>query len=167
MIIIRSAAVIAEVAVTRQDGGSMETTEATTPADPALRPKPQMTRDNVWWFEALRDHRLLIQRCGNCSVLRHPPLPMCPHCHSLQWDTTEAAGPGVVHSFVVSHHPRMPGFDYPLAIALVELAEGTRVLANIVGCPPEHVSIGMDVELEFLDLDEQRSVPQFRPLGGA
>lgn len=134
-------------------------------ADPALRPKPQMTRDNVWWFDALREHRLLIQRCASCSTLRHPPLPMCPTCHSLAWDTVEAGGRGTVHSFVVSHHPRMPGFDYPLVIAVVELEEGTRVLANVVGCPPADVEIGMGLSLEFLDLDDRRTAPQFRPAG--
>jgi uncharacterized OB-fold protein len=136
------------------------------PADPAMRPKPQMTRDTVWWFEALREHRLLIQVCVGCGKLRHPPLPMCPACRSLDWDTAAASGRGVVHSFVISHHPRIPGFDYPLAIALVELVEGTRVLGNVVGCDPHEMSIGMDVVLEFLDLDEKRTVPQFRPSGG-
>jgi uncharacterized OB-fold protein len=140
--------------------------EATaTPADQALRPKPQMTRDNVWWFDALREHRLLIQRCASCAEFRHPPLPMCPACHSLAWDTVDACGRGTVHSFIVSHHPRLPGFDYPLVIAVVELEEGTRVLANVVGCPPEDVEIDMEVILEFLDLDDRRTAPQFRRAG--
>ncbi len=136
---------------------------STPAADPAARPRPQMTRDTVWWFDALREHRLLIQHCQACGELRHPPLPVCPDCHSLEWDTVKASGRGSVHSFVVSHHPKMPGFDYPLVIALVELSEGTRVLANVVGCPPDDVTIGMPVTLEFLDLDDRRTVPQFRP----
>jgi uncharacterized OB-fold protein len=123
-----------------------------------------MTLDTVWWFEALRRHELLIQRCTGCGRLRHPVRPMCPDCRSLSWDTVAASGEGVVHSFVVAHHPRIPGFDYPLITALVDLAEGTRLLGNIVGCEPGEVHIGMPVTLEFIDLDDKRSAAQFRPV---
>lgn len=137
------------------------------PADPTLRPKPQMTLDTVWWFEALRRHELLIQRCTDCGHLRHPVRPMCPDCRSLSWDTVAACGEGVVHSYVVAHHPQIPGFDYPLTTALVDLAEGTRLLGNIVGCEPADVHIGMPVTLEFIDIDGERSAAQFRPVSAS
>ena len=133
-------------------------------ADPALRPKPQLTFDTLWWYDALRSHQLLIQRCTECGTLRHPVQPMCASCHCLSWDTVEASGQATVHSFVIAHHPKIPGFDYPLAIGLLDLAEGTRLLANIVGCAVEHVHIGMAVSMEFIDIDEERSFPQFRPV---
>lgn len=136
----------------------------TQPADPVLRPRPQMTLDTVWWFEALRRHELLIQRCTDCGRSRHPVRPMCPDCRSLSWDTVAARGDGVVHSYVVAHHPRIPGFDYPLTTGLIDLAEGTRLLANIVGCAPGQVYIGMPVTLEWLDIDDERSAAQFRPV---
>jgi len=101
-------------------------------ADPALRPKPQLTFDTLWWYDALRSHQLLIQRCTECGTLRHPVQPMCASCHCLSWDTVEASGQATVHSFVIAHHPKIPGFDYPLAIGLLDLEEGTRLLANIV-----------------------------------
>lgn len=142
-------------------------TTDTQPANPALRTRPQLTRDTVWWFEALREHRLLIQRCADCGQLRHPVGPMCPACRSLEWDTLEASGRGSVHAFVVSHHPKLAGFDYPLVIAVIDLEEGTRLLANVVGCDPAEVHIKMPLRMEFLDIDENRAFPQFRPAGGA
>jgi uncharacterized OB-fold protein len=89
---------------------------------------------------------------------------MCTPCHSVSWDTVRASGQATVHSFVVNHYPRIPGFDYPLIVGLLDLEEGTRLLANIVGCPPEDVRIGMPVTMEFLDLDDSRAYPQFRPV---
>lgn len=130
-----------------------------------LRPRPAINRDNAFWFEAAREHRLLIQRCADCHALRHPPGPACPHCNSFDWDTVEASGRGEVYSFTVAHHPKLPAFDYPLPIGVVELAEGTRLIADLVDVAPEDVRIGMPVELTWIDADPELSLPAFRPEG--
>jgi uncharacterized protein len=127
------------------------------------RPRPPITRDNAFWWEGVKAGKLLIQRCGGCGTLRHPPRPMCPRCHSLAWDTVESSGKGIVHSFVVSHHPRVPAFDYPLAIGLIELEEGTRLVSNVVGIDPVDVHVGMPVEVFFEAFDDELTLPQFRP----
>lgn len=132
-------------------------------ADTALRPRPAVNRDNAFFFEGARQHRLLIQRCASCSVPRHPPGPCCPACGSLEWDTVEAAGHGHVYSFVVNHHPRHPAFDSPYLVAVVELAEGTRLITNLTGVAPEDVAIGMAVVLDWLDADPELTLPVFRP----
>ncbi|MEL7208434.1 MAG: MaoC family dehydratase N-terminal domain-containing protein [Actinomycetota bacterium] len=72
------------------------------------RPRPSINRDNAFWFEGVKDHRLLIQRCQGCGELRHPPGPACPACGSMDWDTVEATGRGTVYSFTVNHHPKVP-----------------------------------------------------------
>lgn len=132
-------------------------------AAPARRPRPVVNRDNAAYWEGVRDHRLLIQRCTACRALRLPWLPGCDRCGSQGWDTVQAAGEGVVHSYVVMHHPPFPAFDPPYAVALVELAEGVRLLGNVVGMPYEKVRIGTPVGLEFLRVDEELTVPVFRP----
>lgn len=129
----------------------------------SLRPRPAVNRDNAFWFEGAREHRLLVQRCAACSVLRHPPGPCCPECGSLEWDTVEASGRGEVYSFVVNHHPRHPAFDFPHLVAVVTLDEGTRLIADLTGVAPEDVAIGMPVVLEWLDADPDLSLPVFRP----
>jgi uncharacterized protein len=133
------------------------------PAPRALRPRPAINRDNAFWFDAAREHRLVIQRCTGCAQLRHPPGPVCPSCGSLDWDTVEAAGTGTVYSFVVNHHPRHPAFDYPMVVAVVELTEGTRLITNLVGIAPEDVAVDSPVVLEWLDADPELSLPVFRP----
>ncbi|MFI6951197.1 bifunctional MaoC family dehydratase N-terminal/OB-fold nucleic acid binding domain-containing protein [Streptomyces sp. NPDC050422] len=130
---------------------------------PALRPRPAVNRDNAFFFEGAQQHRLLIQRCASCSALRHPPGPCCPACGSLEWDTVEAAGHGHVYSFVVNHHPRHPAFDSPYLVAVVELAEGTRIVTNLTGVAPDEVTIGMAVVLDWLDADPELTLPVFRP----
>jgi uncharacterized OB-fold protein len=133
-------------------------------ADRPKRPRPAVTQDNAWWFEAARRHELLIQRCAACGTLRHPPEPMCEQCRSFDWDTVEASGRGVVYSFVVNHYPQVAAFDYPLLVGLIELAEGTRLVANIIGVEPADVSVGMAVEVEFVDHDDELTLPAFRPV---
>lgn len=130
-----------------------------------LRPRPSITLDNAFWFDAAREHRLLIQRCDKCGVLRHPTRPRCDKCGSYTWDTVEASGAGTVYSYVVVHHPPIPGFDYPLPIGLIELAEGTRLVAELVGVDAADVEVGMPVEVEWLDHDPDLSLPAFRPAG--
>lgn len=136
---------------------------AEKPKPRARRPRPAVNQDNAFWFEAAKEHRLVIQRCAACESLRHPPGPCCPVCGSFEWDTIDSAGEGTVYSYVVAHHPRHPAFDYPLVIALIELAEGTRLTANLTGVEPADVEIGMPVSLEWLDADPDLSLPVFRP----
>jgi uncharacterized OB-fold protein/acyl dehydratase len=128
-----------------------------------LRPRPALTQDNAFWFEGARQHRLLIQHCKACGVLRHPPRPMCSECRSYEWDVVDASGRGTVYSFVVNHYPQVPAFDYPLAVGLIELEEGTRLVANVIGVAPGDIRVGMPVEVEWVDHDRDLSLPAFRP----
>lgn len=130
--------------------------------DVSQRPKPVVLRDSEFWFDAAREHRLAIQACDACGRLRHPPSPACPHCRSFGWHEVTASGRGTVHSYVISHHPKAPGFEYPLAVVLVDLEEGTRLLADFTG-DPDSVRVGMPVEVEWLRHDDEFTLPRFRP----
>jgi uncharacterized OB-fold protein/acyl dehydratase len=137
-----------------------------TPAKPP-RPRPALTQDNAVWFEGAQRHELLIQHCTSCGTLRHPPLPACGTCQSFEWDTVVSGGRGTLYSFVVVHYPQVPSFEYPLPIGLVELEEGTRVVANIDGIDPADITVGMSLEAQFVDYDDALSLPVFVPAGGA
>jgi uncharacterized OB-fold protein/acyl dehydratase len=129
------------------------------------RPRPAITQDNAFWFEGARAHKLLIQHCTSCGTLRHPPLPACAVCGSLEWDTVESSGRGTVYSYVVVHYPQVPSFEYPLPIGLIELEEGTRVVANLDGMELHAIEIGLPVQATFVDFDEELSLPVFVPAG--
>jgi len=92
---------------------------------------------------------------------------MCDRCGSLDWQPVEACGRGTIYSFVVNHYPQVPAFDYPLPIGLIELEEGTRLIADLVGSDPAAYRIGLPVELEFVDHDPDLTLPAFHLAGGA
>lgn len=139
-------------------------------ADPVAVPaapqriRPARAHDNAWWWEAIDAGHLLIQRCADCGVLRHPPRPMCGRCQSIRWDSVASRGLGTIHSYVIMHHPPIPGYDFPLAVAVIELEEGTRIVSNIVDCDHDAIEIGMTVECRIEVIDDELKLPQFFPV---
>ena len=91
-----------------------------------------MAKADQFQVDGIQQGKILIQKCLSCSTLVQPPRAMCPNCHSLEKGSVESSGKGVVYSFVVSHYPQVPAFDYPLAIGLIELEEGTRLVSNVI-----------------------------------
>ena len=121
------------------------------PRDKALRPRPGINYDNRFFWDGLKNKELLIQKCRGCKELRHPPGPMCPSCRSLEWEALKSKGRGYIYSFVNMHHPQIPPFDSPNPIALVELDEGTRLVAGVQDITPTDMKIGMRVMVEFVE----------------
>jgi uncharacterized OB-fold protein/acyl dehydratase len=152
---------------TQADSAANSTADSTASAERPKRPRPALTQDNRFFFDGAREHKLLIQRCSECGTLRHPPRPSCAHCRSFEWDTLTASGRGTIYSFVVNHYPQVPAFDYPLVVALVELEEGTRLVANVAGIAPGDVAIGMPVVAGFEAFDDDLTLPVFHPDPGA
>jgi uncharacterized OB-fold protein len=129
----------------------------------SARLAPSTTADTAFFWEGVKEHRLLIQRCSRCGALRHPPRPMCPACRALAWDVLEASGRGTVFSFVMPRHPPLPWFDGTYIVALVDLDEGTRLVSNLVGVEPDDASIGMPVVVRFEEFDDGVVLPVFAP----
>lgn len=129
----------------------------------AARLAPTISPDTEFFWNGLRDHKLLIQRCQGCGALRNPPRPMCPHCRSLNWEAIESSGHGTVYSYAMPHEPKFPFFEYPYIVVLVELDEGVRLVSNLCEMDPADVSVGMRVEAFFQDFDNDLVLHQFRP----
>jgi len=123
-----------------------------------------VTQDNAFWFDGAREGRLLIQRCADCTTLRHPPGPACPVCRSFAWDTLESTGRGTLHTWTVVHRPQDAAFSYPLAVGLLDLEEGTRLVADIAGIEPDELSIGLPMEVVFTEHAHGELLPQLRPI---
>jgi uncharacterized OB-fold protein/acyl dehydratase len=139
--------------------GPDEARQAPAPAD-VLR--PMASRDTAFFWEGTAAGELRIQRCGGCGALRHPPGPMCPRCGATQPEYVVASGHGEVYSFVVHHHPPVPGRALPFVIALVELDVGVRLLAELVDVPPADVRIGLPVTVSFVRADDELTLPVWR-----
>lgn len=132
----------------------------------ARRPAPGISDDTRFFWEGAREGKLLIQRCSCCQVLRHPPGPVCSKCHSFEWDTVTASGTGTLYSFVVAHYPVVAPFEHPNPVGLIELDEGTRLVAQLVGVDRATLAIGQRMQVEFNTFDGDLVLPQFRPVAG-
>ncbi|MCU4297020.1 hypothetical protein D3I60_07995 [Brevibacterium permense] len=120
----------------------------------ALRPRPALNLDNAFYFDALKEGRLVAQQCGDCAEFRHPPVPCCPRCQSFDWDVSDLSDTGELVTYTVLHHPVVPPFEAGYIVGLVEFAEGVRIVMNLE-IDEADVSIGMKVEVRphFYDPD--------------
>jgi len=130
------------------------------------RPLPKPTPETQHYWDGAAAGELRLQTCNDCSKTYFPPRPFCPGCGSRSVQVVKASGRGKLHSYVIHARPA-PGFDPPYAIAVVELAEGPRMMTNIVGCPqtPEALQLDMDLEVTFEKQNDQISLPFFKPAG--
>ncbi|HVJ51687.1 MAG TPA: Zn-ribbon domain-containing OB-fold protein [Aliidongia sp.] len=131
------------------------------------RARPEPTPETKHFWEGTRAGKLLLQRCDSCERSYFPPRPFCPHCGAREVSVYEASGKATLYSYVIHHRP-VPGFTPPYAIAVVELAEGPRMMTNIAGCPqtPEALQLDMPLEVGFEPLDDEISLPIFHPAEG-
>jgi uncharacterized OB-fold protein len=128
------------------------------------RPAPKLTeRTRPYWLSG-REGVLSIATCLACGWRTHPPMPVCPRCHSFDIAFRPVSGEGRVHAWALNRYAWAPGLAPPYIVADVELVEqpGLIVLTSIVDCPPDAVRNGMAVRVAFEQVGEL-FVPVFRP----
>jgi uncharacterized OB-fold protein len=127
------------------------------------RPLPRRTPISAPYFDAAKEHRLIIQKCPRDGLFFYPRT-RCPGCLGEDWSWETMSGRGVVHAFTVDRvgHDPAQRSRLPLVVAVVELDEGPRLTSNIVDCSPEAIDIGMSVEAVFEDVGPETLI-QFRP----
>jgi uncharacterized protein len=112
----------------------------------------------VPFWEGAARRELLVQRCTTCGGHQLYPRPFCVRCQGeVEW--VRASGRGTVHSIVTVHLQPLPGLEPPYDVALVELDEGPRLLANP---EPGTCAIGDRVQLTWQERDDLPPLPQFR-----
>ena len=128
------------------------------------RPLPEPVAHTKPYWEACRRHELRIQRCLQCGQLIHYPKVHCPNDGSDRFDWALMSGRGTVYSFIVAQRAFHPWFkkDLPYVVAIIELAEGPKMMSNVVGLDPDAVHVGLPVEVVWDDASEDISLPKFR-----
>jgi uncharacterized OB-fold protein len=122
---------------------------------------PQDALTEPWW-EATREHRLLLQTCGACGVRQHHPRHVCTACATtdgLGW--SESDGAGSVDTFTVVHRPPRPDLEAPYVVARIRLDDGPVLLSTVVGDDALDTTIGDRVRLAWRDLPDGRALPVF------
>lgn len=127
------------------------------------KPLPTIDPGTEPYWNALREGRLLLKACRACGKPHFYPREICPHCHSADLEWREASGDGEIYSFTVAHRPAGPAFaaDAPYVIAIVELAEGPRMMSWILD-DPDLVSIGRKVRMTPKSVSEDITLPMFQ-----
>lgn len=115
---------------------------------------PAMSPETAFFWDGLREGRLLLPFCRNCERYSFPPMPACPHCQGdvAQMEPREASGRGTVYSWIVAYYAFDEAFaaDVPYTILTVDLAEGPRIYGRFEG-PHDDVVPGLPVQATFLD----------------
>ena len=99
---------------------------------------------------------------AGCCATR--PGPVCPACHAMDRGYVVASGRGTIFSFLVHHAPQLPGRELPVTIALVELEEGVRFVADVRG-NPEDLAIGDSVVVGWDRVDDELTLPIWEVVG--
>ncbi|TAM88835.1 MAG: Zn-ribbon domain-containing OB-fold protein [Candidimonas sp.] len=132
------------------------------------RPIPVPTPETQPFWKAARDGYLLLQRCASCKRFVFYPRLVCPHCLGEELAWTRCSGHATVYSFTrVERAPAAFKQEAPYVVALVDLAEGVRMLTRIKTETPEAVHIGMRVRAEFEPVSDTLSLPVFVPVIGS
>ena len=131
-----------------------------------LKPSPVVSSVERPFWDAARKGELVLQKCLDCNKFIFYPRIFCPHCHSDALTWVKASGKGKVYTYTVvfSNPPSAFLQDIPFIIAIIKLAEGVQMLSNIVGCRPEEVTCDMPVEVVFEKLNDEFTLPKFKPI---
>ncbi|KAA0120616.1 Zn-ribbon domain-containing OB-fold protein [Mycolicibacterium sp. P9-22] len=127
---------------------------------------PTEAETETFW-RAAASGKLMITRCTLCAELVWIPRSFCPLHMTAGTEWVEVSGLGTVYSYTVVHRGEGPyaGIQ-PFVLAYVELAEGPRIMTNLVGVTSGELAIGTTVQVVFDVVSEHKAIPRFRP-GGA
>ena len=125
------------------------------------KPVPTPNADTQPFWDACNEDRLIVQYCTSCGHVQFYPRALCVKCERRNLDWRDAKPEGTVHSYTVVHRAPTPAFreDAPYVLALIDLADGFRMMMNVIGCDPEEVHIGTKVRIVFEERDGQK-LPQ-------
>lgn len=135
----------------------------TLKVQPAGIPLPHPSPVSEPHWEGCRRGELLVQQCLDCKGYIFIPQPACTHCLSENLEWVASSGKGTVYSYTTVHRPQQPSFETPYVVAIVEVEEGWHMLANLIDLEVEDVHVGMSVEVTFHALNDEITLPYFRP----
>jgi len=127
-------------------------------------PAPVINSTTAEFWKATTEGRFILQRCDTCNIVLWFPRRNCPKCWTEDVSTFDAQQTGTIYSFTVVRKGKGAFQDAgPFVVAYVELADGPRIMTNIVDCDIDALHIGMPVEMVFHDTGEGSALYRFRP----
>jgi uncharacterized OB-fold protein len=125
------------------------------------RPLPRIDALNRPFWDAAREHRLVVQHCTACDDRHFPPGPVCPRCLSEDQDWQPVSGHGTLEGWVEFHRAYWDGFkaNLPYRCCLVRLTEGPVLVSNLVG--DQEPRFGAPVRVVFEAVTDTVTLPRF------
>jgi hypothetical protein len=132
------------------------------------RPLPTpLTPEAKPYWDGLKAHKLMLPKCQDCGQPFFYPRILCPHCHSRNITWIQASGKGRLYSFEIVYQQLNRRFQVPTpyVLALIELAEGPRMMSNLINIEPDpkHIKCDMPVEVVYEQLTDAITIPLFQP----
>lgn len=147
-----------------------ESAPAPTPgaAAPAPSPRYDLPEPDAFtrpYWDAAAEGILLLRGCRDCGLAHHYPREFCPHCWSEDVEWERASGRATLYTWSVVHRNDLPPFGtrVPYVAAVVDLAEGPRMMTEIVECEESALAIGMELRVTFRLEEGGEAVAMFRP----
>lgn len=130
------------------------------------KPLPKVSSVSRAFWEGTKRGELLIQQCEHCKRTIFYPRLFCPTCLSQELVWTRSSGRARIETFSIIYHPPIKSFEneIPYIFAIVRLEEGAQMASNIIDCSPEVVHVGMEVEVTFVPVTEEFTLPKFKPI---
>jgi uncharacterized OB-fold protein len=131
------------------------------------KPLPVVTATNAPYWEGLRERQVRLQRCDDCGGWIWPIAPVCQSCWSERHTWVTVSGAGRISSWVRYHKAfdSVYANDVPYNVIQVDLAEGVRLISNLVAADESSLRSGLAVEPVFHDVTPERTLLKFRPSG--
>ena len=144
---------------------SSTVTSATTRVDGPRFDLPTIDEGTAEWWQATKEGRLLVKRCGDCGAAHFYPRPFCPTCWSENVTWEEVSGRGTLYTYSVVHSNDLPPFGalVPYVAAIVDLDEGPRMMTRVIDCEFDALRVGMPLTVAFEEQTDDVVLPVFRP----
>ena len=115
------------------------------------------------FWESIKQHKFIIQKCKKCSKYIFYPREFCPYCLSSNLKWVQATEYGTIHTYSIIYRPPFSAFkeNIPYNIAIIELDEGVRLMGTIINCNNNEIKIGRKVKIVFKDIYQEYSIPYF------
>ena len=113
------------------------------------------------FYKGLKNREFKTTKCKDCGNVALPPRMFCPGCFGTNVEWFDLPRKGTLFAF--TQQERSLRFGKPDVIGIVEIPDAGRMVTK-VDAPFESLSIGMEVELDFLDVSEDEALHHFRPV---
>jgi uncharacterized OB-fold protein len=131
----------------------------------AMPNRPTIDADSQAWWAAVQERTLMVNACRTCGRNSLYVRPFCPHCWSEDVWLRAASGSARLYTWSVIHQNGAPFADRtPYVLAMVDLAEGPRVMTVIEDCRVDELRADMELRLRFRADEDGFVVPVFYPV---